>query len=149
MTSYRHIALYVQDLRAAEGYYQHLFNMHLIGREAELDDGLWYTLPDDKDWDDAKAAGLELGMLALRKEDFVLVLFAGISPPGQVYAIGLYMTEAEIAEVRNRLTGKEIVLDDNARGLAIRDPYQIIWQLVIPGNPFRTAGDFANRWLPV
>lgn len=70
MTGIRHIALVVPDLRAAEGYYQWVFDMELIGREAELDDGLWYTLPFDKGWDDAEAAGVALGMLALRKGDF-------------------------------------------------------------------------------
>lgn len=48
--SFRHIALVVPDLRAAEAYYQSLFEMQLIGREAELGDGRWYTLPFDKDW---------------------------------------------------------------------------------------------------
>ena len=64
----RHIALFVPDLRAAEEYYQSLLGMELIGREAELEDDLWYTLPLEKSWDDAEAASIELGMLALRKD---------------------------------------------------------------------------------
>jgi catechol 2,3-dioxygenase-like lactoylglutathione lyase family enzyme len=47
-SSIRHIALFVPDLRAAERYSQSIFDMELIGREAELADGLWYTLPFDK-----------------------------------------------------------------------------------------------------
>ena len=43
-SSIRHIALFVPDLREAERYYQSIFDMELIGREAELADGLWYTL---------------------------------------------------------------------------------------------------------
>ena len=86
--SIRHIALFVPDLREAEEYYQSLFGMELIGREAELEDGLWYTLPLDKSWDDAEAAGIELGMLALRKGEIVLALFSGDAPQGQVFAIG-------------------------------------------------------------
>jgi len=46
--SVRHIALFVSDLRTAERYYQSVFDMELIGRESELADGLWYTLPFDK-----------------------------------------------------------------------------------------------------
>jgi catechol 2,3-dioxygenase-like lactoylglutathione lyase family enzyme len=57
-SSIRHIALFVPDLRAAERYYQSIFDMELIGREAELADGLWYTLPFDKGRDEADAAGL-------------------------------------------------------------------------------------------
>jgi hypothetical protein len=63
--------------------------MELIGREAELEDGLWYTLPHDKNWKDAEAAGIEQDMLALRKGDIVLALFPGLEKAGQVFAIGL------------------------------------------------------------
>ena len=38
-SSVRHIALFVPDLRAAEGYYQSVFDMELVGREAELTAG--------------------------------------------------------------------------------------------------------------
>ncbi len=41
MTTLRHIALLVPDLRAAEQYYQAVFEMEVIGREALLKDGLW------------------------------------------------------------------------------------------------------------
>ena len=68
-SSLRHIALFVPDLRTAEHCYQSIFDMELIGREAELADGLWYSLPFDKDWDEAEAAGIELGMVGLRKDD--------------------------------------------------------------------------------
>ena len=80
--SLRHIALVVPDLKAAEANYQPLFEMQLIGREAQLGDGLWYTLPFDKNWEDAEAAGIESGMLALRSGAFVLALFQGEAPLG-------------------------------------------------------------------
>ena len=82
-SSVRHIALFVPDLRAAESYYQSIFDMEIIGREAELADGEWYTLPFDKGWDEAEAAGVELGMVALRKDEFGLALFRGDAPPGR------------------------------------------------------------------
>ncbi len=81
---FRHVALVVPDLRQAEQYYLSLFDMELIGPEAELEDGKWYTLPPNKGWEEAEAAGIELGMLALRKGDIVLALFPGSAPPGQV-----------------------------------------------------------------
>ena len=59
MSTLRHIALLVLDLRAAEQYYQAVFEMEVIGREALLKDVLWYTLPFDKGWDDAEAAAIE------------------------------------------------------------------------------------------
>lgn len=143
----RHIALYVPDLQQAEAYYQSLFDMELIGREAELEDGLWYTLPFDKDWDDARNAGIELGMLALRKGDIVLALFSGDAPQGQVYAIGLTLPEEEIARIRSRLPANAEVGMDEPGSLGFRDPYRIVWQISVPGRDFRTSGDYAGRWL--
>jgi catechol 2,3-dioxygenase-like lactoylglutathione lyase family enzyme len=145
----RHIALFVPDLRQAEAYYQSLFEMELVGREAELEDGLWYTLPLDRGWDDTQAAGIELGMLALRKGEIVLALFAGDALPGQVYAIGLSLPAEEIARIRSRLPANAEVEMDEPDSLGFRDPYQIIWQISVPGSEFRTAGDFDGRWLDV
>ncbi len=146
-SSLRHIALAVPDLREAEAYYQSVFGMELIGREAELEDGLWYTLPLDKGWDDARAAGIDLGMLTLRKGEIVLALFSGDAPQGQVFAIRLAMSPEEIAKIRSRLPSDAEVGMDEPDGLEFRDPYKIIWQLSVPGGGFRTAGDFAGRWL--
>ena len=146
---YRHLALFVPDLRAAEGYYQSVFNMKLIGREAELDDGLWYTLPFDKGWDDAEAAGIELGMLAPRKDQFVLALIKGNAIRWQVYAIGLRLPVEEISRVKSRLPS-DIQSKYNATGqLEFSEPYQIVWQISPPENEFRTSGEFANRWLQI
>lgn len=150
MTSYlRHIALVVPDLPEAEAYYQSLFHMELLGRETELDDGHWYTLPVDKGWEDAEAAGIELRMLALRKGDVVLALFSGPQRLGQVFAIGLAMPHAQVAEVRSQLPpDAEIILDQHER-LSFRDRYGIVWQLVPPGDEFLMNGDSAGRWLEV
>jgi len=146
-SSLRHIALFVPDLRTAEHYYQSIFDMELIGREAELADGLWYTLPFDKGWDEADAAGIKLNMLALRKDEFGLALFRGDGTPGQIYLIGLKMPMEEIARVRARLTEDTQISKDVSDSLEFRDPYRITWQIVLPEIKFRTGGDFANRWL--
>lgn len=145
--SLRHIALFVPDLQEAEEYYRSLFGMVLIGREAEGDDGLWYTLPIDKGWDDARAAGLDLDMVALRRGEIVLALFAGDAPQGQVFAIGLSLPPEEIAAVRARLPGDAEPSRDEPDNIEFLDPYQITWQISAPGDRFRTAGDIAGRWL--
>lgn len=147
MSSVRHIALFVPNLRSAEHYYKSVFGMTLIGREAELSDGLWYSLPFDKGWDEAESAGIELGMLALRQDEFVLALFKGDARPGQMYAIGLRLPAEEIARVRTRLPQEAQVSDDTPDSLEFRDPYQITWQISVPGREFRTSGDIADRWL--
>ena len=146
-TLVRHIALVVPDLRAAESFYQPVFGMELIGREAVREDGLWYTLPFDKDWDDAVAAGIELTMLALRKDGFVLALFKGDASPGQVPFIGLAMPADDIGAVRARLPEEAQLLGSSPEYLEFRDPYGITWQVSAPGAEFRTTGDWAGRWL--
>jgi catechol 2,3-dioxygenase-like lactoylglutathione lyase family enzyme len=63
-TSIQHLALFVPELQKAEQYYQSIFEMELVGREAMQNDGLWYSLPFDKGWEDAQKAEL---MCSLRK----------------------------------------------------------------------------------
>ena len=148
-TALRHIALFVPDLRAAEEYYQPFFNMEVIGREAPQEDGLWYALPPGKGWDDAQAAGIELRMLALRRDAFVLALFPGDPQPGQVYLIGLSMSEDEIAGVRQRLPEEVPVWEDRPGALTFRHRYGIGWQIYTTGTEFRSSGQAGGRWLEV
>jgi catechol 2,3-dioxygenase-like lactoylglutathione lyase family enzyme len=148
MSTYvKHIALVVPNLREAETFYQSVFDMELIGREAARDDGLWATLPFDKGWDEAEAAEIELSMVGLRKGEFVLALFRGEAALGQVYVIGLAMPAEEIAGVRARLPEGMPARGGSPDHLEFRDPWQITWQISLPGTTFRTTGDWANRWL--
>jgi catechol 2,3-dioxygenase-like lactoylglutathione lyase family enzyme len=144
-----HIALVVHDLRAAEDYYRQLFDMTVIGREAPLSDGMWYALPVDKGWDDALGAGVDLAMVALRVDDFVLALFQGEAVPGQVFAIGLRMPTTEIARLRDRLPAGAVILEDRPDGLGFLDRYRINWQVSVPEYEFRSSGDIAGRWIPL
>jgi catechol 2,3-dioxygenase-like lactoylglutathione lyase family enzyme len=143
----RHIALVVPNLREAEEYYQSIFQMELIGREAELADGQWYTLPAGKRWEDAESAGIKLGMLALRKGNIVLALFPGTHPSGQVFAIGMALPQAQVAEVKNRLPPDTEILLNESEQFSFRDRYGIMWQLVPPGDEFLMNGDSNGRWL--
>jgi len=148
LTSVSYIALFVPDLQEAERFYQDLFEMELIGREIEKEDGLGYTLPFDKGWDDVKAAEMVLDMTALRKGKFVLALFRGTKPLGQVFVIGLSTSEEDIKSIHNRLQpGIKIEVFQSDR-LEFIDPYQITWQIAVEPT-FRTAGDFANRWVVI
>jgi catechol 2,3-dioxygenase-like lactoylglutathione lyase family enzyme len=143
-----HIALFVPDLQEAERFYQDLFEMELIGREVEKEDGFWYTLPFDKGWEDVEAAGVVLDMTALRNGSFVLVLFRGTKPPGQVYAIGLSTSKEDIDAIHDRVqTHLEIEVFRPDR-LEFVDPYDITWQIAVEPT-FRTAGDFAARWIVI
>jgi catechol 2,3-dioxygenase-like lactoylglutathione lyase family enzyme len=148
-TEVRHIALLVPDLQQAEEYYQRLFDMDLIGREAHMDDGLWYTLPPGKTWEDARAAGIKLSMLALRRGSLVLALFPGKPRPGQIHMIGLTMPSRDISRIRKRLPSDAEVLEDRPKALTFRDRYAIIWQIYGSGAGFRSSGEAHGRWLEV
>lgn len=143
----RHIALFVPDLREAEQYYQRLFEMELIGREAHLEDALWYTLPPDRTWEDARAAGIELSMLALKRGSLVLALFPGNPRPGQIYMIGLNVPPRDISRIRKRLPSDVEVWEDEPKALTFRDRYAIIWQIYGSGIGFQSSGEAHGRWL--
>jgi catechol 2,3-dioxygenase-like lactoylglutathione lyase family enzyme len=146
LTSISHIALFVPDLQEAERFYKDLFEMKLIGREIEKEDGLGYTLPFDKGWEDVNTAGLVLDMTALKKGKFVLALFRGIKPPGQVFAIGLSASKKDIKAIRDRLQPDIKIEVFQPDRLEFIDPYHRTWQIAEQPT-FRTAGDFANRWI--
>jgi catechol 2,3-dioxygenase-like lactoylglutathione lyase family enzyme len=148
LTSVSHIALIVPDLQEAERFYKDLFEMELIGREIENEDGLGYTLPFIKGWEDVKTAGVVLDMTALRKGNFVLALFRGTKPPGQVYVIGLSTGKKDIKAIHDRLQTGIKVEDYQPDRLEFVDPYSITWQIGVKPT-FRTAGDFADRWINI
>ena len=146
-TEVRQIALFVPDLQRAEEYYQRLFGMDLVGREAHMEDNLWYTLPPGKTWEDARAAGVELSMLALTRGSLVLALFPGKPRAGQIHMIGLNMPARDISRIRKRLSSAEEILEDRPKALTFRDAYAIIWQIHGPGTGFRSSGEAHGRWL--
>lgn len=144
-----HIALFVPDLRAAEAYYARLFAMTVITREAPRPDGRWHQLPRDRGWDDAAAAGIEMGMTALRRDDLVLALFAGDPQPGQIFLIGLQLPPAEVAAVLGRLGEDEVVTDSGGAQVTFVDRYRFMWQLGPTGDAFVGNGDTRGQWLEV
>jgi predicted enzyme related to lactoylglutathione lyase len=84
VTSISHISLFVPDLQGAEKFYMNLFDTELIGQEVEKENGLWFTLPFNKGWEDAKAGGIDLDMTALREGSFVLALIRSTNLSGEV-----------------------------------------------------------------
>jgi catechol 2,3-dioxygenase-like lactoylglutathione lyase family enzyme len=142
----KHIALFVPDLRAAEGYYRALFRMELLFREARTADD-WGTLPIGKEWEDAERAGIELAMVALRRANFVLALFQGAPQPGTVLEICFGLPPEEIAAVMSRLPHDAVLVSDTEAKFDDRFGYR--WALDEPGADFRSNGEAAGRWLAV
>ncbi len=148
MFEFRHLAVFVSDLRRAEQYYQDLFRMELIGREAEGEDGETYALPPNRGWEEAEEAGIQLSLVALRRDEVILALFRGQAGHDQVYAVGLVMDKADMAEVRARFGRDASLAADEQAYLEFVDPFGLRWQ-ISTDRRFRTAGEIAGRWLAV
>lgn len=146
---FRHVALYVLDLREAEEHYVGLFGMTVLFREAPLDrgesEGAWATLPPGSGWTDAEAAGVSLGMVALQRDDLILALFAGRPSGGQIYVLSVLIDEAAIDEIAGRLP-PDAPRSHRHGYLEFVDRYGIRWQLS-SRSQFRSSGDALGRWI--
>ena len=87
-----------------------------------------------------------MGMVALGRDDFVLALFTGEPSPGQVYAIGMDVTEAEMDGVVSRLPDDTRILGSGPAWLEFIDRHLFHWQLAT-GSEFRGSGDRNGLWL--
>jgi len=151
----RFIAITVPDLEGADAYYSSLFDMQVVTREAHGPDG-GYQLPHDKGWADARAAGIELYMLGLRRGRLVVALFDEASStikertggvPRRPFNIGVRMNAKEIAAVRARVGEEEPQTQrSEASRFRFRDRYEITWQLDTSGE-FLGNGDAHGKWL--
>jgi catechol 2,3-dioxygenase-like lactoylglutathione lyase family enzyme len=148
---YRHLAIHVPDLRAAEAYYCELFDLAVMFREVPIPDGgadNWAQIRPGKGWNEAEEAGFEIGMVALGREALVLALFPGEPSPGQVFAVGVSVTEEEIAGVREGLPDDTQILSSEPGWLDFVDRYRLHWQLAASSR-FVGSGDAAERWLDI
>jgi hypothetical protein len=123
--------------------------MDLLFREGRLAGDDWATLPLDKGWEDAEAPGIELGMVALRRDEFVLALFQGTPQPGTVHEVCFGLEADEIDAVWARLP-KDGAPPKHRRGfLQFDDALGFRWTLHEHHVPFRSSGEIAGRWLEV
>jgi catechol 2,3-dioxygenase-like lactoylglutathione lyase family enzyme len=148
----KHIALHVPDLQVAEGFYQRVFDLDVVTREALTggsltDDGPWAQLPHTASWDDARRAGLEIQMVGLRRGDLILALFPGDPQPGTVFLVAVVASPEDVAAVRDRLPAGTPVEVDQADALTFVDPFGFRWQLGGPG--FAGSGDARGHWLEI
>lgn len=145
----KYIALFVHDLHGAEDFYKRLFSMDLLFREGKLGQEDWGTLPLDKGWEDAEAVGIELSMVALRRDDFVLALFQGAPQAGTVLEFCFGLTADEIEVVRARLPDDLTAIEYREGFLNFDDTFGFRWKLQEPGRAFMSSGELSGRWLAV
>jgi catechol 2,3-dioxygenase-like lactoylglutathione lyase family enzyme len=144
----KYLALYVPDLQAAEDFYRRVFGVEALFRETERE-GEWWALPAETAWDEAVAAGIEVGMVALRREDFVLALFAGTPQRGAVYEASIGLGEDEIDSLRAHPPDGVHLLEHRNGFMRFEDPFGFRWVLQLPDAEFRSSGEIAGRWLDV
>jgi catechol 2,3-dioxygenase-like lactoylglutathione lyase family enzyme len=144
----KYIALYVPDLRAAEEFYGRAFAMDVLFRETERD-GSWWTLPAEQGWDEALAAGVEVRMVALRRDDFVLALFPGAPAPGTVHETSLGLAADDVDGWRARPPDGAIIVEQRDGFVRFDDPFGLRWVLQDSQLEFRGSGEIAGRWLEV
>ena len=144
----KHVALYVPDLERAEAFYRHVFDLDVVTREAlgsasVTEDEPWAQLPHTATWEDARAAGIEIQMVGLRRDDLLLALFPGDPRPGTVFLVAIVATVEEVDAVRRRLPDDAEVEVDRDDALTFLDPFGFRWQLCGPG--FTGPGDARGR----
>ena len=83
-------------------------------------------------------AGIQLSLVALWRDEVILALFRGQAGHDQVYAVGLVMDKADMAEVRARLGRDASLAADEQAYLEFVDPFGPRWQ-ISTDRRFRTC----------
>jgi catechol 2,3-dioxygenase-like lactoylglutathione lyase family enzyme len=138
----------VPDLRAAEAFYRRALGVDVLFRETERE-GDWWSLPAERGWDDAAAAGVEIEMVALRRDDFVLALFRGAPTPGTLYEVSIGLDPEEIERLTRQPPNGLDIVEHRDGFLRFDDPFGFRWVLQRPDAEFRSSGQIAGRWLDV
>jgi catechol 2,3-dioxygenase-like lactoylglutathione lyase family enzyme len=142
----KYIALHVPDLRVAEDFYRCVFGVDVLFRETERD-GAWWTLPAGSGWDDADTAGVEVHMVALRRNDLTIALFRGEPASGAVYEVSIGLAADEIDGLHDRPPEGLAILEYESGFLRFEDTFGFRWVLQDPDAEFRSSGQIAGRWL--
>jgi catechol 2,3-dioxygenase-like lactoylglutathione lyase family enzyme len=154
LRAFSHVAVRVKDLRKAEHFYRQLFDLSLAWREVEKD-GVWWTLPDSVDWDQAEATGAELGLSMLFRNELRLAIERAdsVSKQGQLSHIGIEATPEELPAISSRArTSNCQIVTDRDTALVFDDPFGVRWEV----NSFSyddpvslSTGARLGRWLRV
>lgn len=146
---FRHLALYVNDLRKAEDFYCNVFGMEVLFREVETSDGEWYTLRLGTGWDDAVVAGVEIAMVVLQRDGFTLAVFEGEPQPGAVVEIGMSVATDEVDKIDRRLPDDATRLRHEHREVYFADPFGFRWNVTPTGTRFMSNAEIDGRWLDI
>jgi catechol 2,3-dioxygenase-like lactoylglutathione lyase family enzyme len=152
LRAFTHVALRVERLREAEAFYCDLFSLAVAGREAETPEG-WYTLPDSAGWEDARRAGIDLGIVMLYRDGVRLALEAvdRVNEKGHLSHVGLFVDEDELRRLREMAPAASChVVVDREDAVIFDDPFGVRWEVnsfPYDDPPSMSTGARAGRWL--
>ena len=147
--AFGHLALFVSDLQGAEAFYRQVFGLEVLFREAEGEDGFWYTLPHGTNWVDAERLGREVGMVALHRDDVILPIFHGSPQRGTVLEIGVTVPQEEIEAISTRLPDGATRLGHEYGDLMFSDPFGYTLHINSASDGYLSNGEAAGRWLEI
>ncbi len=145
-----HVALRVATLRDAESFYRTLFGLGVLFREASVADG-WRTLPAGAEWDDALAAGIDLGLSMLARDGFKLALTAADAAPGAGHLdhVNVEVDGPDLERLRADAPALGCRLAvDRPHVIVIDDPFGVRWEISLPGLTLST-GERTGAWLDI
>lgn len=136
-----HLVLNIADLRTAEVFYRDLFGMSVRFREGRSGDE-YGKIPDNFDWDDITAAGVEPKMSFLGWGAFTLALVAEDKSitTDRLNHVALSVEKEDFTAIPNRASGldcdvERIGTEDSPDAISIDDPYGVEWELYTESPP--------------
>jgi hypothetical protein len=101
------------------------------------------------EWDDALAAGVEIHMVALRRDDLCSHSFAAHPSQARSHEVSIALDPAEIDRLRERPPAGLEILEHDDGFLRFEDPFGFVGVLQRQDAEFRSSGQIAGRWLDV
>ncbi|WP_435345478.1 VOC family protein [Haloarchaeobius sp. HRN-SO-5] len=140
-----HLVLLVDDVPEGERFYQELFDVDVLFREGTLD-GEPGTVPDDRSWPAAQAAGVTPYMSFLGRDEFFLALAAaddGEDGTGRIDHVALAVDDDTLDSIAERARAQGCRVEQTAgHHCFVEDDHGVEWELNAGSRPpSRTFGE--------
>lgn len=138
-----HVVLLVTDVPEAEAFYRDLFDMDISFREGVLGESVG-TVPEEFDWDTARAKGVSPTMSFLTRDNFALAVAQAESGRSgrMVDHIALRVTKTTLEGVTKRAEACGCTVERNAaHHRTVEDTQGFEWELNTSSPPASQAFD--------
>jgi catechol 2,3-dioxygenase-like lactoylglutathione lyase family enzyme len=132
------VAVSVMDLRRAEEFYTQFFDMQVVGRTRNDEDGKYRLVDDGYDWEQAIASETQADDTYLRNGLLTLALHrVGVGARLDRNIIDRISIQVDAASY-NRLKARALVnsyelLGETQASFTFRDPFGVPWEITLPG----------------